>query len=237
MPSKLTVPVGSSCKLFWFGATMFTVTLIFVTGLAAFGPPRLAILQSTRLVLIKPGTGGLHVTGLLPVLGLVVMLVIVSKLSMFSASNRLFAVTPVVFCTVQVRVPELPGFRLVGTPLPEIGTEICAEPAGGGVPGGEVVRCSSLNVSDEPAASFAVTRDVNVICAFCICTAISIVTLAPPGILPSEHATFVTPLPPCVHVPCGGWATMMKAPSVVLSTLFTMTLLIGNSEVLVTVTS
>src|SRR5579884_2827584 len=171
MPSKLTVPVGSSCRLGWFGATIFTVTDIFVTGLPAFGPPRLAMLQITRLVLINPGTGGLQVTGLPPVLGVAVTLVIVSKLSMFSASRRLFACTPVVFCTVQVSVPALPGFRLVGTPLPEIGTEICAEPAGGGVPGGLVVRCSSLNVTEEPATSFAVTREVRVICALCICTA------------------------------------------------------------------
>lgn len=80
------------------------------------------------------------------------------------------------FWTVQVNVPALPGLRLVGTPLPEIGTEICGALAGGGVPGGEVVRCSSLNVVDEPATSLAVTRDVRVICAKCICTATSMTT-------------------------------------------------------------
>src|SRR5690349_15484007 len=89
IPSKLTVPVGSNCKFVWLGALMFTVTAITVTGFAALGPPRLAMLQSTRLVLINPGTGALHVTGLLPVLGKALTPVIVSTLSMFSASNRL----------------------------------------------------------------------------------------------------------------------------------------------------
>src|SRR5207302_4533868 len=127
--------------------------------------------------------------------------------------------------------------RLVGTPLPEIGTDTWGAPAGGGVPGGVVVRCSCLNVVDEPARSFAVTSEVRVICAFCICTATSMVTLAPPGRSPSPQATVVTLLPPCVQAPCGGCATMIKAPSVVLSTLFTITLVTGKSEVLVTVTS
>jgi hypothetical protein len=72
-----------------------------------------------------------------------------------------------VFWTVEVNVPACPGFRLVGTPLPEIGTEICGALGGGGVPGGEVVRCSSLKVVDEPATSFAVTGEVSVIYAFC----------------------------------------------------------------------
>jgi len=176
IPSKLTVPVGSNCKLVWLGAVTFTVTVITLTGLADLGPPKLAMLQRTKLVLINPGTGALQVTGLLPVLGEALTPVIVSTLSMFSASNRLLACTPVVFWTTQVKVPAWPGLRLVGAALPLIGTEICAALAGGGVPGGEVVRCSSLNVVDEPATSFAVTREVSVICAFCICTATSIVT-------------------------------------------------------------
>lgn len=237
IPSKLTVPVGSNCKLSWLGALIFTVTFITVTGFVALGPPRLAMLQITRLVLINPGTGALHVTGLLPVLGEVLTPVIVSKLSMFSASNRLLACTPVVFWTVQVKVPGCPGLRLVGTPLPEIGTEIWAEPDGGGVPGGEVVRCSSLKVVDVPARSLAVTRDVSVICAKCIWTATSMTTTCPGDILPSEQATLVTPVPPAVQVPCGGSATMTNAPSVVLRTLFTITFVTGKSEVLVTVTS
>lgn len=85
------MPVGSNCRLFWFGAIIFTVTFMTVTGFADFGPPRLAILQITRLVLMSPGTGALHVTGLLPVLGEAVTPVIVSALSMFSVSNRLLA--------------------------------------------------------------------------------------------------------------------------------------------------
>ena len=91
IPSKLTVPVGKSCKLFWLGATMLTVTFMTVTGLAVFGPPRLAMLQITRLVLINPGTGALQVTGLLPLLGVAVTPVIVSRLSMFIVSSRLLA--------------------------------------------------------------------------------------------------------------------------------------------------
>jgi len=91
IPSKLTVPVGSNCKLFWLGAVMFTVTFMTVTGSVAFGPPRLAMLQITRLVLINPGTVALHVTGLPPVLGVAVTPVIVSKLSMFRTSSRLLA--------------------------------------------------------------------------------------------------------------------------------------------------
>src|SRR4029079_8318028 len=91
IPSKLTVPVGSSCKLFWLGAVMFTITFITVTGFADLGPPRLAMLQITRFVLINPGTGALHVTGLLPLFGVAVTPVIVSTLSIFSASSRLFA--------------------------------------------------------------------------------------------------------------------------------------------------
>ena len=91
IPSKLTVPVGSNCKLGWLGAVMFTVTLMTVTGFAALGPPRLAMLQITRFVLINPGTGALHVTGLLPLFGVAVTPVIVSTLSIFSASSRLFA--------------------------------------------------------------------------------------------------------------------------------------------------
>ena len=100
-----------------------------------------------------------------------------------------------------------------------------------------MVRCSSLNVVDEPATSFAVTREVRVICAFCICTATSIVTTWPGAIVPSPQATLVTPTPPAVQLPCGGSATMMNAPSVVLRTLFTITFVTGKSEVLVTVTS
>ena len=141
------------------------------------------------------------------------------------------------FWTVQVKVPALPGLRLVGTPLLEMDTEICGAFAGGGVPGGDVVRCSSLNVVDEPATSFAVTREVSVICAFCICTATSITTTWPGAMLPSPQATFVTPVPLAVQVPCGGSATMMNAPSVVLRTLFTITFVTGKSEVFVTVTS
>ena len=91
MPSKLTVPVGSNCKFVWLGAIMFTVTFMTVTGFPALGPPRLAMLQITRFVLINPGTGALHVTGLLPVFGVAVTPVIVSTLSMFSASSRLLA--------------------------------------------------------------------------------------------------------------------------------------------------
>jgi hypothetical protein len=91
MPSKLTVPVGSNCKLVWLGAVIFTVTVITVTGLADLGPPKLAMLQRTRLVLINPGTGALQVTGLLPALGEALTPVIVSTLSMFNASKRLLA--------------------------------------------------------------------------------------------------------------------------------------------------
>lgn len=91
IPSKLTVPVGSNCKLVWLGAMMLTETFITVTGLDALGPPRLAILQITRLVLINPGTGGLQVTGLLPLFGVAVTPVIVSTLSIFIASSRLLA--------------------------------------------------------------------------------------------------------------------------------------------------
>ncbi len=141
------------------------------------------------------------------------------------------------FWTVQVKVPAFPGLRLVGTPLPEIDTEICGALVGGGVPGGEVVRCSSLNVVDDPATSLAVTRDVSVICALCICTATSMTTTWPGAMLPSPQATFVTPAPLAVQVTCGGWATMMNAPSVVLRTLFTITFVTGKSEVFVTVTS
>ena len=47
----------------------------------------------------------------------------------------------------------------------------------------------------------------------------------------------MTPVPLAVQVPCGGSAAMMKAPSVVLRTLFTTTFVTGKSEVLVTITS
>ena len=57
IPSKLTVPVGKICKLVWLGARIFTVTFMTVTGFPALGPPRLAMLQITRFVLINPGTG------------------------------------------------------------------------------------------------------------------------------------------------------------------------------------
>ena len=91
IPSKLTVPVGKICKLSWLGAVIFTVTFITVTGFPALGPPRLAMLQITRFVLINPGTGALHVTGLLPLFGVAVTPVIVSTPSMFNVSSRLFA--------------------------------------------------------------------------------------------------------------------------------------------------
>ena len=91
IPSKLTVPVGKTCKLVWLGATMLTVTFMTVTGFADFGPPRLAMLQITRFVLINPGTGALHVTGLLPLFGVALTPVIVSTLSMFIVSSRLLA--------------------------------------------------------------------------------------------------------------------------------------------------
>ena len=55
--------------------------------------------------------------------------------------------------------------------------------------------------------------------------------------MPSPQATVVTPTPPAVQLPCGGSATMMNAPSVVLRTLFTITFVTGKREVLVTVTS
>jgi hypothetical protein len=91
IPSKLTVPVGKICKLFWLGAVMATATFMTVTGFVAFGPPRLAMLQMTRFVLINPGTGALHITGLLPLFGVAVTPVIVSELSMFIVSSRLLA--------------------------------------------------------------------------------------------------------------------------------------------------
>ncbi len=94
IPSKLTVPVGKTCKLVWLGATMLTVTFMTVTGFAAFGPPRLAMLQITRLVLINPGTGALHVTGLLPLFGVALTLAIVSTLSMFRHVAGLMAYGP-----------------------------------------------------------------------------------------------------------------------------------------------
>ena len=52
-----------------------------------------------------------------------------------------------------------------------------------------MVRCSSLNVVDEPATSFAVTREVSVICALCICTATSMITTCPGAMVPSPQAT------------------------------------------------
>ena len=55
------------------------------------GPPRPAMLQITRLVLINPGTGGLQVTGLPPLFVEAVTPVIVSTLSMFSVRRRLLA--------------------------------------------------------------------------------------------------------------------------------------------------
>src|SRR5205823_8790603 len=91
IPSKLTVPVGSNCKFGWLGAVTFTETFITVTGFAALGPPRPAMLQITRLVLINPGTGALQVMGLLPLFVEAVTPVIVSTLSMFSVSRRLLA--------------------------------------------------------------------------------------------------------------------------------------------------
>jgi hypothetical protein len=91
IPSKLTVPVGSNCKLFWLGAVMLTETFMTVTGFAVLGPPRLAMLQMTRLVLINPGTGGLQVTGLLPLFGVALTPVIVTTLSMSKASSKLLA--------------------------------------------------------------------------------------------------------------------------------------------------
>src|SRR3954452_6002701 len=91
IPSKLTVPVGNNCKFGWLGAVTFTETFMTVTGFAVLGPPKLAMLQITRLVLINPGTGGLHVTGL-PLLSVVAVTpVIVSTLSMFIVSSRLLA--------------------------------------------------------------------------------------------------------------------------------------------------
>jgi hypothetical protein len=111
-------------------------------------------------------------------------------------------------------------------------TEICAALVGGGFPGGEVARCSSLNVVDEPATSFAVTREVRVIWARCIWTATSMTTTCPGAMVPSPQATVVTPVPAAVQKPCGGSATMMDAPSVVLRTLFTITFVTGKSDVL-----
>jgi hypothetical protein len=49
------------------------------------------MLQITRFVLINPGTGGLHVTGLPLAFVDVVTPVIVSTLSMFIVSSRLLA--------------------------------------------------------------------------------------------------------------------------------------------------
>ena len=70
---------------------ILTVTFMLVTGLPALGPPRLAMLQMTRLVLINPGTGGLHVAWFAPVLGVAETEVIFSTLSIFRVSRRLFA--------------------------------------------------------------------------------------------------------------------------------------------------
>ena len=53
IPSKLTVPVGKTCKLVWLGAVMLTVTFMTVTGLAVLSPPRLAMLQITSVLLPK----------------------------------------------------------------------------------------------------------------------------------------------------------------------------------------
>ena len=46
----------------------------------------------------------------------------------------------------------------------------------------------------------------------------------------------MAPLPTAVHVPASGTAEMMKAPSVVESTLFTFTLKMGKGDASVTTT-
>src|SRR5258708_13800096 len=201
MPAKLTVRVGINCKPAWPGASMLTATFMLVTGALALGPPRLAILQMTRLVLINPAIGGSQVTGSAPVDGLVSTLRIVIRVSRVMASRTFFAFIPPVSCTVQVSVPCWKGFRLVGAPLAEIDRETTWEPGGGGVPGGVVVRCSCLKVTEWPAESCAVAVEVIVIWAFCIWTTMSILVTAPGASTPRPQATMVVLVPPAVQNP------------------------------------
>ena len=68
-----------------------------------------------------------------------------------------------------------------------------------------MVRCSSLNVVDEPATSFAVTREVSVICGFLhLHGHVDDNDLSGSHVAePASHG-WLRRLPLAVQVPCGG---------------------------------
>src|ERR1700744_590186 len=186
MPLKFTVALGRKVKPVRFGAVIPTTTCIVTVGLVFLAPPRAAMLHVITLVFTSPGCGVWHVAGLDPVLGVTVTELMVKPLSMVMVKTTSVATVPVLSLALKVRLPDWPGLSEAGVACPLTGTEIVVDPGGGGVPGGVVVRCSSLKTSESPLASKPVTRDDKSICAFCICTTTSMLVDAPPAIFPTE---------------------------------------------------
>src|SRR4249920_2663263 len=136
MPSNLTVPLGSNCRLAGLGAVMPTVTLIFCTAATPLtgGPPRLAMVQTIMLP-PSPGAGAPHKAGFAPADGVTVTESMVKMLSMVMVNTTLLAAVDELFPTVQVRIPELPGLTVEGVALPDTGTGILVVGGGGGSEG------------------------------------------------------------------------------------------------------
>jgi hypothetical protein len=137
-------------------------------------------------------------------------------------NTTLLATVFVPFETVHIKAPVAPGLIVLGVALPETGTEIFTG-GGGAAMDGCVVRNSRLKVNDDPLASNPVTVDVRVMVAAFICTSTVMFSTCPGAMLETLQIVCVTPAPVALHVPESGAAEMMKAPSVVLSTLFTDT--------------
>jgi hypothetical protein len=225
----LTVPLGRNWKLAGGGgAVTLTVTVILCTPTLF---PKLAIVQANTLP-PKPGAGTLQ----LAAAGVMITELIANNGSMVMVNSTLLAGVLVPFETVQVRTPVSPGWMVLGVALPDTGTEIVGSVAGGGFTAGCPVLNALLNVKEDPFWSSAVTVDVSVMAAAFICETTVIFSTWPGAIEGTLQIVWIMPLPTAEHVPASGVAEMIKAPSVVESTLFTFTLKIGNGEASCTTT-
>lgn len=136
MPSNVTVPLGSNCRLAGLGAVMPTVIIIFWTAATPFtgGPPRLGMVQIIMLP-PSPGAGAPHEAGFAPADGVTVTELMVKMLSMVIVNTTLLAAVDELFPTVQVRIPVPPGLTVEGVALPETETGTCVVGGGGGSEG------------------------------------------------------------------------------------------------------
>lgn len=229
IPSKVTVPLGRNWKLAGGGGAVTPTVMVMLCTPMLF--PKLAIVQTITLP-PNPGAGALQ----LAAAGVAAKELIAKRGSIVMVNTTLLAGVFVPLETVQLRMPVSPGLMVLGLALPETGTEIDgSDDGGGGVTGWPVLK-ALLKVSEEPFASNAVTVDVSVIAAAFICVTTVIFSVCPGAMEGTLQMVWVTPLPTAEHVPESGTADMMKAPSMVDSTLFTVTLKIGNGDAFWTTT-